>query len=359
MAQDRKVFVGGVPQDLNQDDLYAIFSSYAAVKKAWLQNCRVTDEHSCPPHNHRGFGFVIFYDASAIEELLGSNPSRFVVLRSGAKLEVKRALSSNKMNGSTHQNHTEERVTHLSHHENLISNYRPEKLIDRKIMDFICSVHREAELDDPLQWRRSGLSMDAWRRTTAPAPKYVAHRQRDRYSDATFGVDRPGDLTYPGPLGESDWFTGERKFRRDENKYSLNGRQSQAMLLREDRFGPRGDTPCKAGVSYVKPPSTTPRMNKSLSMGLSPPVSPGLAAWWETPTGRRSELGGLDEFGADPDTYDIFGGGPEEMVPRSSATTGREIASRRKKSDGPFLLEDILCRSAIAQRRDWLRTVLW
>ena len=24
--------------------------------------------------------------------------------------------------------------------------------------------------------------MDAWRRTTAPAPKYVAHRQRDRYS---------------------------------------------------------------------------------------------------------------------------------------------------------------------------------
>ncbi len=29
--------MGGVPQDLNQDDLYAIFSEYAGVKKAWLQ----------------------------------------------------------------------------------------------------------------------------------------------------------------------------------------------------------------------------------------------------------------------------------------------------------------------------------
>lgn len=103
MAQDRKVFVGGVPQDLTQDDLYAIFSEYAGVKKAWLQKCRNADEstNSCPPQSHRGFGFVIFHDAAAIDELLGQAPSRFVMLRSGAKLEVKRALSSNKM-GWTH-----------------------------------------------------------------------------------------------------------------------------------------------------------------------------------------------------------------------------------------------------------------
>lgn len=102
MAQDRKVFVGGVPQDLNQDDLYAIFSEYAGVKKAWLQKCRATDDNNGtnnPPQNHRGFGFVIFHDPNAIEELLGGSPSRFIVLRSGAKLEVKRALSSSKMSG--------------------------------------------------------------------------------------------------------------------------------------------------------------------------------------------------------------------------------------------------------------------
>lgn len=99
MAQDRKIFVGGVPQDLNQDDLYAIFSEYSVVRKAWLQTCRSTDTGSYPTQNHRGFGFVIFHDAHAINELLGSSSSRFVVLRNGAKLEVKRALSSNKMGG--------------------------------------------------------------------------------------------------------------------------------------------------------------------------------------------------------------------------------------------------------------------
>lgn len=103
MAQDRKVFVGGVPQDLNQDDLYAIFSEYAGVKKAWLQKCRAGDDGSVssPPQNHRGFGFVIFHDAQAIDDLLGSGSSRFIVLRNGTKLEVKRALSSNKMGQET------------------------------------------------------------------------------------------------------------------------------------------------------------------------------------------------------------------------------------------------------------------
>eukprot|EP00411_Alexandrium_monilatum_P052253 CAMPEP_0175438668 /NCGR_PEP_ID=MMETSP0095-20121207/56143_1 /TAXON_ID=311494 /ORGANISM="Alexandrium monilatum, Strain CCMP3105" /LENGTH=103 /DNA_ID=CAMNT_0016738457 /DNA_START=84 /DNA_END=392 /DNA_ORIENTATION=- len=100
MAQDRKVFVGGVPQDLNQDDLYAIFSEYAVVKRAWLQKCRTADDGSGggpgPAQNHRGFGFVIFHDAHVIDGLLGTGASRFVVLRNGAKLEVKRALSSNK-----------------------------------------------------------------------------------------------------------------------------------------------------------------------------------------------------------------------------------------------------------------------
>lgn len=104
MAQDRKVFVGGVPQDLNQDDLYAIFSDFAGVKKAWLQKCRSAEEGGAsnlasPPQNHRGFGFVIFHDAHAIDDLLGAASSRFIVLRNGNKLEVKRALSSNKMAG--------------------------------------------------------------------------------------------------------------------------------------------------------------------------------------------------------------------------------------------------------------------
>lgn len=100
MAQDRKVFVGGVPQDLTQDDLYAAFSVYATVKKAWLQKCRANEDSSCPPQSHRGFGFVIFHDSRAIDELLGGSTSRFVVLRNGAKVEVKRAMSSIKISQS-------------------------------------------------------------------------------------------------------------------------------------------------------------------------------------------------------------------------------------------------------------------
>jgi len=99
MAQDRKVFVGGVPQNLTKDDLYVIFSEYAGVKRAWLQKWRAEEDggSSGLTQNHRGFGFVIFYEARAIDDLLGASASRFIVLSSGAKLEVKRALSSNKM----------------------------------------------------------------------------------------------------------------------------------------------------------------------------------------------------------------------------------------------------------------------
>mmetsp|Transcript_110564 Transcript_110564/g.323503 ORF Transcript_110564/g.323503 Transcript_110564/m.323503 type:complete len:633 (-) Transcript_110564:156-2054(-) len=109
-AQVRKVFVGGIPQDMNQDDLYAIFSNFAGVKKAWLQRHRTAGAtYSSPPRNHRGFGFVIFHDGSTVEKLLGNSTSRFIMLADGRKLEVKRAVSSNDMmtvpsaNGSTPQ----------------------------------------------------------------------------------------------------------------------------------------------------------------------------------------------------------------------------------------------------------------
>uniref|UniRef100_A0A7S4Q1A2 RRM domain-containing protein n=1 Tax=Alexandrium monilatum TaxID=311494 RepID=A0A7S4Q1A2_9DINO len=109
-AQVRKVFVGGVPQNMNQDDLFSIFNSIAGVKKAWLQRHRTAGTvYSTPPRNHRGFGFVIFHDGNAVEKLLGRNSSCFLMLSDGRKLEVKRAVSSGDMatpsnnNGSTSQ----------------------------------------------------------------------------------------------------------------------------------------------------------------------------------------------------------------------------------------------------------------
>merc|ERR1719265_884825 len=46
---------------------------------------------------HRGFGFIIFQEASALQALLGDNFSRFITLTDGRRLEVKRAISSNDM----------------------------------------------------------------------------------------------------------------------------------------------------------------------------------------------------------------------------------------------------------------------
>lgn len=98
-SQVRKVFVGGIPQDLTQDELYNIFSEFSRVKKAWLQRYRANagNQGSAPPHNHRGFGFVIFYDGTAVDQMIGQNLSRFIILRDGRKLEVKRAVSSSDM----------------------------------------------------------------------------------------------------------------------------------------------------------------------------------------------------------------------------------------------------------------------
>lgn len=94
--QGQKVFVGGIPQDMTQDDLLAVFNKFSPVKKAWLQRYKQQIPEASMPHpNHRGFGFVIFYDAAAVDHLLGPNFSSYIKLEDGRRLEVKRALSSN------------------------------------------------------------------------------------------------------------------------------------------------------------------------------------------------------------------------------------------------------------------------
>jgi len=102
-VQDRKVFVGGVPQDMNQDDLLSVFGVFAEVKKAWVQRNRTDDRttsiKSGTPQNHRGFGFVIFFDGKSVDVLLGKSNSVFIILRDGRKLEVKRAVSSKDISG--------------------------------------------------------------------------------------------------------------------------------------------------------------------------------------------------------------------------------------------------------------------
>lgn len=85
---------------MNQDDLYQLFNEWGGIKKAWLQSYRTVGRvNQAPPHNHRGFGFVIFYDISSVDHLLQKNYSRFLTLNDGRRLEVKRAVPSSELPG--------------------------------------------------------------------------------------------------------------------------------------------------------------------------------------------------------------------------------------------------------------------
>lgn len=99
--QNRKVFIGGIPQEMTQLELEAVLKSHGGrVKKVWLQKHRSEGKGQSKDsqnRNHRGFGFAIFCDSHTVDELLGgpSAKSKFIKMECGRSLEVKRAVSSN------------------------------------------------------------------------------------------------------------------------------------------------------------------------------------------------------------------------------------------------------------------------
>jgi len=90
--QARKVFVGGIPQSVDQKELQSMFNKVAKVKKAWLQHDHEFTTKIPGARKHRGFGFVVFSEKDAADKLLGEDSSRFVTLGDGLKLEIKRAV---------------------------------------------------------------------------------------------------------------------------------------------------------------------------------------------------------------------------------------------------------------------------
>lgn len=86
----RKLFVGGIPQSIDQNALFHMFSKFGKVKQAWIQLSREGDEAS-NGKEHRGFGFVIYAERRAVDEMLGEDFARFVTFRDGLKLEVRHA----------------------------------------------------------------------------------------------------------------------------------------------------------------------------------------------------------------------------------------------------------------------------
>jgi len=91
--QVRKIFVGGIPRDMDQKCLQEEFGKFGGVNKAWIQKARESGKQD----PHRGFGFVIFHEADTVDQLLGAGFSRFLILSNGVRVEVKRAIGSREM----------------------------------------------------------------------------------------------------------------------------------------------------------------------------------------------------------------------------------------------------------------------
>jgi len=90
--QARKVFVGGIPQTIDQNAMYHMFSKIGKVKKAWVQLFHADHDRVPAGKHHRGFGFVIFHEKHSIDQLLGEDSQRFICFGDDLKLEVKRAI---------------------------------------------------------------------------------------------------------------------------------------------------------------------------------------------------------------------------------------------------------------------------
>jgi hypothetical protein len=90
--QARKVFVGGIPQTVDQNGLYHMFSKAGKVKKTWIQTHRGdrSEDSSSTARNHRGFGFVIFHEKQSVDRMLGDKPS--IRFGEDVQLEVRRAI---------------------------------------------------------------------------------------------------------------------------------------------------------------------------------------------------------------------------------------------------------------------------
>ncbi|OVA01178.1 RNA recognition motif domain [Macleaya cordata] len=93
-SEQRKLFVGGISWETTEDVLGDYFTSFGEVVESTVVRDRITG-------NARGFGFVLFSDASAAEKALKEN---HVIL--GRAVEVKRAIARGDQHQHAHQNHS-------------------------------------------------------------------------------------------------------------------------------------------------------------------------------------------------------------------------------------------------------------
>jgi RNA recognition motif-containing protein len=69
-----KIFIGGLPNDLKDDELLDFFKAFGDVSDATIMNDRVTGKS-------RGFGFVTFTDMESVHKVLDAQSRRGIFIR--------------------------------------------------------------------------------------------------------------------------------------------------------------------------------------------------------------------------------------------------------------------------------------
>jgi len=109
LAQPNKLFVGGIPQQMTQEELAQVLSQIGRVERAWLQKRRYSQAHqTASALTHRGFGFALFESQASVDRWLGGKSSRFLELKDweGRMLEIKKAVDSKEVRDVGRRGHS-------------------------------------------------------------------------------------------------------------------------------------------------------------------------------------------------------------------------------------------------------------
>ncbi|OAY86118.1 Heterogeneous nuclear ribonucleoprotein 1 [Ananas comosus] len=89
VPNDKKIFVGGLPTDITDDEFWAYFEKFGMITDAFVVKDKIDLVIDKNIYRPRGFGFVTFETKESANEVL---KNQFHEMRPGKKVEVKKAI---------------------------------------------------------------------------------------------------------------------------------------------------------------------------------------------------------------------------------------------------------------------------
>lgn len=103
--KSRKLFIGGLPSDLEDKELYDYFKQFGEIKQS-----RIIREEDCV--TSRGFGFIIFKQNTSIDKVLNHTDQHFI---KGKWIDCKPALLRDEIPKELAKNHNSDQRKKRNH----------------------------------------------------------------------------------------------------------------------------------------------------------------------------------------------------------------------------------------------------